>query len=115
MNKIHLTIHFPGGTIDPMDLFWVLFRYDVRAIAEAYQDIETITARDAWRIAKAFGKAAENSFDVCPIKRKYYLVLSVNGCYSGGHEGMWEKLFDDGDVQLSYDVKPMPGEIADAA
>lgn len=115
MNKIHLAIHFPGGAIDLMDLFWVLFRYDVRAITEAYQDFERITARNAWRIAKAFGKAAENSFDVCPIKRKYYLVLSVNNVYSGGHEGMWEELFDDGDVQLSYNVKPMPREVADAA
>lgn len=115
MNRIHLTIHFPGGAIDPVDLFWALFQHNVRAIAEAYQDFETITARDAWRIAKALGKAAENSFDVCPIKRKYYLVLSVNCCYSGGADGMWEELFDDADVQLSYDVKPMPGKVADAA
>ncbi|HEV7246227.1 MAG TPA: hypothetical protein VGN93_04475 [Shinella sp.] len=62
MNKIHLTIHFPGGAIDPMDVFWVLFKHDVHRVEEEYQDFEVITARDAWRIAKAFGYAAQHRF-----------------------------------------------------
>ena len=112
-NKVHLNIHFPGGGVDPWDLFWVLFKHDVAKIAEEYQDFETIRARDAWRIAKAIGKAAEHSFDVCPIKRQYYLTLAVNDTYLGGPDGMWEELFDDADVEFSYEVKPMPGEVTD--
>lgn len=54
--------------------------------------------------------------DVSPSKRKYLIILAVNNCYWGGPEGMWEELFDDADIEFSYEVKPMPGEeSADAA
>lgn len=90
-----------------------MFNDDVHNIAEEYQNFETIRARDAWRIAKAFGQPASYAFDVLPITRQYYLVLSVNDCYWGGPDGMWQKLLDDADVELSYEVKPMPGETDD--
>ena len=115
MNTIHLTIHHPGGTIDPLDAFWVLFNERLRLIDEEYQYVEKLRARDAWRIAKAFGHAAQQSFDVLPVKRQFYIGLGVNGRYYGGPDGMWEELFDDADVELSYEVKSMPGEVADAA
>lgn len=113
-NKIHLTIHFPGGVLDPLDLFWVLFNHDLKRIADEHQDFETIRARDAWRIARAIGKAAENALDLSPAKRKYHLILAVNGSYLGGPRACGKN--SSTTLTSSFEVKPMPGEEApDAA
>lgn len=85
---------------DPEDYFWLLLRFDVAKIAEVYQNFATIRARDAKRIAKALGVAAQHAMDVSPSKRRYLLILGVNNCYFVGPDGMWEELFDDGDIEF---------------
>ena len=116
MRERHEKQGSPGGVVHPDDYFWLLFKFDVAKIVEEYQDFATIRARDAWRIAKALGVAAQHAMDVSPSKRKYLIILAVNNCYWGGPDGMWEELFDEADIEFSYEVKPMPGEeSADAA
>lgn len=93
-NKVHLTIHVPGGFIDPLDHFWVAFGYDIGRMT-GYDFGIPLRAVEAWRIARALGKSAENAISLSPSKRKYLLILAVNNCYWGGPDGMWEELFDD--------------------
>jgi len=115
-NKVHLTIHVPGGFIDPLDYFWTCFRYDIGRIQDDLEYVDPLSARDAWRITKAIGKAVENAFDLSPSNLKYLIILAVNNSYWGGPEGMWEELFDEADIEFSYEVKPMPSvDVSDAA